>query len=123
TPSAYHVSNDARSRAADLSHSVGVTVSASGVISNVVWDGPLFREGVTTATRIMAVNGREFNEADFKSTITAAKDGKSPIELLLKEGPRYRTIRLGYTGGLRYPHLERVGTGPALLDRVLDPLP
>lgn len=122
TPNPYQVSNDARSRTADLSHSVGITVSASGVISNVVWDGPLFREGVTTATRIVAVNGREFNEADFRSTITAAKDGKSPIELLLKEGPRYRTIRLGYTGGLRYPHLERVGSSPAPLDRVLDPL-
>jgi hypothetical protein len=89
----------------------------------VVWDGPLFREGVTTATRIIAVNGREFNEADFKSTITAAKTGKTPIELLVKEGPRYRTIRLGYTGGLRYPHLERVGNGPAPLDRVLEALP
>ncbi|WBX85255.1 M61 family metallopeptidase [Sphingosinicella microcystinivorans] len=122
TPNPYQVSNDARSRTADLSHSVGITVSASGVISNVVWDGPLFREGVTTATRIVAVNGREFNEADFRSTITAAKDGKSPIELLLKEGPRYRTIRLAYTGGLRYPHLERVGSSPAPLDRVLDPL-
>lgn len=122
SPNPYQVSNDARSRTADLSHSVGITVSASGIISNVVWDGPLFRESVTTATRIVAVNGREFNEADFRSTITAAKDGKSPIELLLKEGPRYRTIRLAYTGGLRYPHLERVGSGPAPLDRVLEPL-
>lgn len=123
TPNPYQVSSDARSRTTDLSHSVGITVSATGAISNVVWDGPMFREGVTTATRIMAVNGREFNEADFKATITAAKGGKTPIELLVKEGPRYRTIRLGYTGGLRYPHLERVGSGPAPLDRVLEALP
>lgn len=123
TPSAFQVSNDARRRVNDLSHSVGITVSASGVISDVVWDGPMFREGVTTATRIVAVNGREFNEADFKSTIKAAQDGKSPIELLLKEGPRYRTIRLAYTGGLRFPHLERTGSGPAPLDRALAALP
>lgn len=122
TPNPYQVSNDARSRTTDLSHSVGITVNGSGIISNVVWDGPMFHEGVTTATRIVAVNGREFNEADFRSTISTAKDGKSPIELLVKEGPRYRTIRLAYSGGLRYPHLERVGSGPAPLDRVLEPL-
>jgi hypothetical protein len=29
---------------------------------------------------------------------------------------------LDYHGGLRYPHLERVGSGPDLLDLVLAPV-
>ncbi|MBD3763007.1 MAG: hypothetical protein IE929_19920, partial [Rhizorhabdus sp.] len=35
------------------------------------------------------------------------KDG-TPIRLILKNGQRIRTLDLTYTGGLRYPRLERV---------------
>ena len=48
-----------------------------------------------------------------------AKDGKAPIELLLKEFDRYRTVKLDYRGGLRYPHLERIPGKPDLLTPIL----
>ena len=40
--------------------------------------------------------------------MTANKAGVAPIELLLREGEQFRTLRLDYRGGLRYPRLERV---------------
>jgi hypothetical protein len=41
------------------------------------------------------------------------------MEFIVKNGDRYRTIRIDYHGGLRYPHLERAGTGEARLDAIL----
>ena len=39
------------------------------------------------------------------------------IELLVKTFDRYRTVRLTYFEGLRYPHLERIdGTADRLTD-------
>ena len=43
------------------------------------------------------------------------------IELLVKNGDRYRTVQIDYHDGLRYPHLEREGSAPARLDQILTP--
>lgn len=49
-----------------------------------------------------------------KEAITAAKGG-APIELLFKAGERFRSVRIAYRGGLRYPQLERIeGTADRL---------
>ena len=69
----------------------------------------------------MAVNGRAYSNDDLKGAITAAKGGKTPIKLLVKKGSLYRTIDLPYYGGLRYPVLEKVGTGRSGLDALLAP--
>ncbi len=92
-------------------------------ISGVAWDSPLFNEGVTTGTKIVAINGRAYADDDLKAAIKAAKGGKEPIALLVKKGDRYRTIALPYHDGLRYPALERVTKGPSTLDALLAPLP
>jgi hypothetical protein len=38
---------------------------------------------------------------------------------LVKNGDRYRTVRIDYHDGLRYPRLERDATAPARLDLIL----
>jgi len=47
------------------------------------------------------------------------KANRDAIEFIVKNGDRYRTIRIDYHEGLRYPHLERAGTGEARLDAIL----
>lgn len=56
-----------------------------------------------------------------EEAITAAKNSTQPIELLVRAGDRYRTVRIDYHGGLRYPHLERDTAMPARLDDILAP--
>ena len=46
--------------------------------------------------------------ADVAVAVKNAKTDKAPIELLLKEFDRYRTVKIDYHGGLRYPVLERI---------------
>ena len=53
--------------------------------------------------------------------MTAAKGTKEPIRLLTKSGDHYRDVAIDYHDGLRYPHLQKIGTGINGLDRLLTP--
>ncbi len=69
---------------------------------------------------IVATNGETYDGDRLKEAVkAAAKPGAGPIELLVKTGERYRTVKLDYHGGLRYPKLEKVGAAPAALDAIL----
>ncbi len=109
---------DAAAKRTELNYSVGLTVGDDGVIAQVMWQGPAFKAGLTVGTAIVAVDGDPFSGEAIKRAVTAAKTG-TPVELIVKSGDRYRVVRIAWTGGLRYPHLERAGTGPARLDAIL----
>ena len=86
-----------------------------------MWDSPAFDAGLVTGAQIVAVNGEAFSKDVILDAITDAKDGKAPIELLVKRGERYLTVPIDYHGGLRYPWLEPVSEGEQPLDRLLAP--
>ena len=44
--------------------------------------------------------------------ITASAGNTTPIEMMVKRGDRFRTIRFDYHGGLQYPVLERISGRP-----------
>jgi hypothetical protein len=68
---------------------------------------------------IVAVNGRGFTSDLLKDAVTAAKDGSVPIELIVKQGDRYRMMKIDYRGGLRYPHLEPIAGAIDHLETIL----
>ena len=105
-----------------VTYTIGATVN-DGVLGGVAWDSPLFNAGVISGAEILAINGRAYSDDAFKDAITAAKTTRQPIELLIKDGELFRTVALDYHDGLRYPRLEKVGTGPSTLDGLLAPLP
>jgi predicted metalloprotease with PDZ domain len=105
----------------DQSFGVGLIVKNDGEVSGVVWDSPAFKAGFTVGTKIIAVNGAEYSQDAFKDALKAATDPKKPIDLILKRDKNYRTIRLDYSAGLRYPRLEKTGEGDGSLDRLLKP--
>ena len=88
---------------------------------DVLWEGPAYKAGLTAGTQIIAVNGISYDAERVKRAITDAKTPGSTIELLVKNGDRYRTVKIDYHGGLRYPHLEREGNTAARLDQILAP--
>ena len=105
----------------DFTYSLGLSVGKDGTIGDVRWDGPAFNAGLGTGTTIVAVNGQEYSGDALEDAVKAAKDGKAPIELLVKEFDRYRTVKLDYHGGLRYPHLVRIEGKPDYLSAILAP--
>jgi predicted metalloprotease with PDZ domain len=103
----------------DFIFSVGVRVDNNGVIKNVRWGGPAFNAGLAEGFQIIAVNGLAYTADVLKEAITSAKGTNAPIELIAKNGSRFRIVQIDYHNGLRYPHLERDISQPACLDDIL----
>ncbi len=118
-PSAYAASSGSRGVGADFTYSLGLSVGKDGSIGDVRWDGPAFNAGLGSGTTIIAVNGMAYDGDVLSDAIKAAKDGNAPIELMVKEFDRYRTVKLDYHGGLRYPHLQRIEGKPDYLTPIL----
>ena len=123
TPTAYYTSREKDRKILDLTYSIGVVVGEAGRISGVAWDSPMFNAGATAGATIVAVSGRQYSNDLFRQAIRDARTSREPIRLLIKRGERYSDIEVDYHDGLRYPALERVGTGPSSLDALLAPLP
>jgi predicted metalloprotease with PDZ domain len=106
----------------DLSWSGGFAVGNAGRIESVIWDGAAYQAGLTVGTEIVAVNNYSFSTSLLADAIAAAADDGTDVELLVKNGDRYRAVTLNWQQGLRYPYLERVGSGRAGLDALIQPL-
>lgn len=120
TPSDYAKAYAARRKFVDFTYSLGFALSPSGDLTSVQWDGPAFKAGLTTGDELIAVNGISYDADRLKDAVTAAaKKGADPVELLVKNADHYKTVKIDYHGGLRYPHLERIPGTPARLDDIL----
>jgi predicted metalloprotease with PDZ domain len=119
---------------ADFSTSLGFAVGAprrggaqggdpiaSGSISNVWWDSPAFKAGVTPDMQIVSVNGKAFTPELLRNAILEAEQSKKPLDLQFRRGDDYRDITIPYFNGLRIPSLQRVEGTPARLDDILAP--
>ena len=104
---------------ADFTYSIGLSVGKDGSIGDVRWDGPAFNAGIGSGTQVVAVNGMAYDADVLEEAIKAATNSKAPIELLVKEFDRYRTVKLDYHGGLRHPHLVRIEGKPDYLTPIL----
>jgi predicted metalloprotease with PDZ domain len=109
-------------KAADLSYSLGLSLGSDGRIVNVCWEGPAFKAGLTEGYTLLAVNGRAYKVELLKEAITSAKTDREPIELLVKKDDRFKTLRIDYHDGLRYPRLERIPGTPDRLAAIFTPL-
>jgi predicted metalloprotease with PDZ domain len=121
TPSDVNKAADEFRKVTSLSYSVGLTVDKEGQIKDVLWNGPAFKAGLAPGSRIIAVDELAFDVDQFKAAIKSAQHATGPITLIVREGERFRTVRLDYHDGLRYPHLERDPGRPDLLEKIFAP--
>ncbi|MDH7641040.1 M61 family metallopeptidase [Sphingomonas oryzagri] len=124
TPTSWWKQREKGRKIVDLSYSIGLTISSGdskGAISGVFWGSPAFDAGVTVGSKLLAVNGRDYDKDLLTSAITAAKADGKPIHLLIKQADQYRDVAITWRGGLRYPTLEKVGKGETGLDKLLAP--
>src|SRR6185436_16232184 len=119
-PTQYFRESEARRRVTDLMFSLGMVVGREGRVSEVLWDSAAFKNGLVIGSEIVNVGGVAFDGERLRSAVTAAKNG-APIELLVRDGERYRTVRIDYRDGLRYPRFERDNAAPARLDQIFSP--
>jgi predicted metalloprotease with PDZ domain len=119
TPTDYGAKSDAAMGSLNLMFSIGVTVSADGVLNEVIWGSPAFDARLVAGASLVAVNGEDYAPAALKRAITAGAHGE-PIVLIVKDAKRYRTVEIAYPHGLRYPHFEPIAD-TRRLDRILAP--
>lgn len=121
--SAYEKQYDSRPEPArhlyNFAWSIGLTMNKQGEVNDVRWNGPAFKAHVSTGATLVSVNGQTYTRDVLKDAIAAAKNSKSPIQLLLKYQGGYRTVSVDYHGGLQYPHLERIEGTPDYLSEMI----
>ena len=125
----YAKSRGTAQRVVGFGYSLGFDVSTdggrngAGRITNLLWNRPAFAAGLTGRTTLVAVNGRSYTAELLREAIRANRDGRHPIELLVKIGDYYRTVKIDYRDGLRYPHLARIAGTPDRLSQIFAPRP
>ncbi len=111
-------------KAVNLMHSIGLALDKDGVVTAVQWGSAAFNAGVVNGTKLIAVDGMVYSADALKQAITGAKGskaGEQPITLIVKRGDRVLSVPVSYTGGLRWPWIEKAGTAAAGLDLLLAP--
>jgi len=119
-PTEMQRSEDAIHRQLDARFSIGVLIEDDGTIPDVIPGSPADRAGIGPGVKLAAVNGRRYNRDVLRDALKASP--QEPIELLVENGDFFRSHRLDYSGGERYPRLERDETKPDLLSQILRPL-
>lgn len=118
TPNTVWRDGEVRSRGANLLYSIGLSVDQNGKITLIQWDGPAWKAGLNTSLTITGVNGQAFSADRLKAAVAGTKSG-TPVDLLIRMGETFKTVRLDYRGGHRYPRLERIANKPAYIDDIL----
>lgn len=88
-------------------YSLGMEVKDDGTVRDVIPGLPAAKVGIGPGMKLVAVDGRAWTKELMDAAIRQAKGGSAPIELLLTNADFYRTFRVDYHDGPRYPHLVR----------------
>jgi predicted metalloprotease with PDZ domain len=116
TPSAV---DSAARRSVNVMYSLGLALSSDGSIGDTVEGMPAAKAGIGPGMKLVAVNGRQFSSDVLREALKAAKNSPAPIELLVENTDYYKTYKIDYHGGEKYPHLVRDDSKPDLLSDIL----
>jgi len=120
TPSDMLKNAETTKKGTDLSFSIGLSLKEDGAIQDVIPGLPADRTGIGPGMKLLAVNTRRWKPELLRTAVKEAKDG-SPIELLVENGDAFKTYRVEYRDGERYPYLERDPAKPDLLTQIITP--
>jgi predicted metalloprotease with PDZ domain len=106
----------------DAWESLGLRIGKNGAIADVEMHSLADKAGLAPGEKIIAVDNKAYTNSRMKDALDAAKISKEPIDLIVSNTDEFQVVHLDYHGGQLYPRLERVGTGPNLLDQILQPM-
>lgn len=116
-PTATFRQDELAAGASNLDDSIGLRIDGQGQVKSVQWDGPAFRAGLSPGARVVEVNGKPFSTCALLHAVNASTSHALNVEF--EDGGRKRVVSIPYTGGLRYPHLERIAGTPDRLSPLL----
>ena len=107
----------------DLRFSLGMAVNDETLeIFDVIPGGPAAVAGIAPGMKLVAVNGRKYSSTLVREALRSAKNNQAPIEILATNDENYKTYKIDYHDGEKYPILERDNSKPDLLTNIISPL-
>jgi predicted metalloprotease with PDZ domain len=120
-PNEYTRAEESHDRGVNAWYSLGFRAT-DNVIDDVLVGSPAYNAGLGPEMRIVAVNGRRASDELLKRAIRDTKANGPAVELILENNGFFKTVKIDYQGGERYPHLVRDKNQPDLLEQILKPL-
>jgi len=105
----------------NAAYSVGLWLKEDGLVTDTVEGLPAARAGIGPGMKLVAVNGRKFSKEVLGDALRAGKNSPAPLELLVENTEYYKTYKLDYHDGEKFPHLVRDETRPDLLSDIIKP--
>jgi predicted metalloprotease with PDZ domain len=102
-------------------YSVGLSLKADGVIIDTIEGMPAAVAGIGPGMKLIAINGKKFSRDVLKDALAQGKTASAPLELLVENTDYYRTYKVDYHGGEKFPHLLRDESKPDLLSDIIKP--
>ena len=106
------------SHGVNAAYSIGLEMREDGAITDTIEGMAAAKSGIGPGMKLIAVNGRKYSPEVLRDVLKAGNGGTAPLELLVENTEYYRTYKLDYHGGERYPHLVRDESKPDLLTEI-----
>ena len=105
----------------EASYSIGLLLRDDGTIVDTIEGLTAAAAGIGPGMKVVAVNGRRFTADVLRDALKAGKNSSQPLELLVENTDYYKTYKLDYHGGEKYPHLVRDDSKPDMLSEIIKP--
>jgi predicted metalloprotease with PDZ domain len=103
----------------NAAYSIGLLIKEDGTITDTIEGLPAARAGIGPGMKVVAVNGRKFSKEVLKDALQAGKNSSAALELLVENTEYYKTYKLDYHDGEKFPHLVRDESKPDLLSDII----
>lgn len=118
-PSSLHRVQQHQRHTADFRFSVGIILNKDDKIDDAVVGSASYKAGIGPGMTLIAVNGHKYDSTVLYDAIKAAQTSTDPLEFLVRNGDYYRTFKVDYHEGNKYPHLERDPGKPDVLSDII----
>jgi predicted metalloprotease with PDZ domain len=103
----------------NAAYSIGLWLRPDGSVTDTVEGMLAAQVGIGPGMKVIAVNGRKFSAEVLRNALREGKSSSAPLELLVENTEYYKTFKLDYHAGEKYPHLVRDESKPDLLSDII----
>jgi predicted metalloprotease with PDZ domain len=123
TPSGFLKDFEQVRRGTEMGYSIGLRLNEDGSIADVIEGMAASKAGIGPGMKIIAVNGKAYSADVLRDSVRATTDPKQRrIDLLVDNEGHVATYQVMYGEGEKYPVLERDGSKPDTLSKIIAPL-
>ena len=118
-PSDLWKAGESERKAVNAAYSIGLLLRDDGRVVDTIENMPAAKAGIGPGMKVVAVNGRRFSAEVLRDALKTGKIGSELLELLVENTEYFKTYKIDYHGGEKYPHLVRDESKPDLLSEIM----